>query len=551
MSSAAPASSPRGEGKERDPEAFEWAKEYEPWPLFLQACAIIGGRAFILIYVYLQICPWNPQWHLVTMYCRPETIGGWAYPCEASKACVRAFPLLAASISCVITWRYILQRRLYYHMLMNKGLLDFANYTPTSDASSMIIGICFVFALSHFALDLMFPPYMATWALTCARIAHIGSVYLVPCCIFIALFYKFVRIEDHLVPMSVFWHDNAEWARAHLSASKLYTDMSILDVAKKVQRKLRQENPDQGYTMDALICKTMDDAETHGELIRRLATRTMDEDHEHEAWYRHLLTEGMDKIRDARKTFSDLFQGLWPAWILLDRHLCDEKSKTFRRTNEVFATGFYLTQFLVFCLLSFSFFHEVEDVCGIRLFESSFNRIRVDDDKYQWLGKGYCRDESFQRPAGYWHDGDTWNAHSCGYFCSKSAVCIGFANASDSCSIYTKEGSAPPAGFRAWNEAHARSASVRRATQLVQTNGYFDADCWLRVQTGGQTEDVAGAIVYLLHMLLVLWIITRSGNMIYHVTRKDSEISEHMIQDLKERPPVRYHQRQAGPASVP
>jgi len=353
---------------------FEWAGEYMPWRLTFKAMTTIGKQAAVLLFVYVQICEFNPKSYLIIMHCRTETLGLWVYPCEVTKAFTRGFPLLAASVSMVAAGRFILQRRLFYHMYMRGAILDYANYRAYKDAVLIVLMLCFACSLSHFALDYCFPPY-----LTIAKATKVLSVYIIPCCVFFALFENIYNIERHLVPLPTVYEEDPKWAKQHLAKSDVFSAIVVRDSVAEAKKRLRTAQLASGgaagvrYSVTDLLEETIKVART-GEI------------HNLEA----LAKEG--------NRFTGLFAGLWPGSILLDPCLNDAGSHRFFWAWRGFSSGFVVLQILIFGLLFSSSWKEWSDS---RPQSKPSGALDIGHHYYTVLGTGYCRGDSMQRPYGY------------------------------------------------------------------------------------------------------------------------------------------------------
>lgn len=525
---------------------FEWAKDYHPWKLIFEACVAMGLRAAILIFVYIQICPWNPKWHLVAMHCSPETTGQiLAYPCEGTKAFVRSFPLLAASLSLITIERFIVQRRLYYHLLAKRALLDYTNYHPENDSGFRIVVCCFSCCMLHFVMDLAMPPYVFGWV-TFEKLQDIGNIYVMPCLLFIFLYHKFLDIEKHLVPLARFYDEDPDWAKRHLAGSELYSDLVIRDNTRIVRQKFSESRGPEGtYTLDEFIDETLAISETHGENV--------------------VHSGSSDAVEKKRRGMSHLFKGLWPGEVLLDQRLTDEESAAFRRAFQLFRIGFFGVQLVVLYLIVGNAYQETLDVVYTAV--PSWEQVIVfGEQQYQMVGAGYCRDESMQRPDGYFRSHETMDiietpalsmighaarlqgpvsliSHesrlrarsqrallpdwmnpatsasesqreeyklACAAHCSGDVDCIGFTEDVFFCTIYDRKSVGAPAGWTGFSEKQDRTASVRRLATVAQGNGSPGAKCWRKLSKEGQPQDIAGLIVYLGHFALIVWIIYKS-----------------------------------------
>jgi len=350
---------------------ISWAKEYQPWLLFARAMALVGKQVGPLMLAYWKICEWNPQHYLVTMHCASETFGMLAYPCEGTKAFARCFPLLAISVSLIVTGRFILQSRIYYHLLTKRAILDFQNYKLMHDPAVLLLAFCFAMGSLHFVLDIFYPPYLVNHL---DKINNIAG-FALPCVVFFVVFESGCNIEKHLVTLNKFYEDDADWAQEQLDGSKFFSEELIRKSAQAVQDRLQSNDDD--FTLDSLLDETI---------------RGTTVSHGH-------LTES--NAQHSGK--ADLFTGLWPGGILLARGLTDSASKRFRVSMGAFMGTFAALHLVVLVLLVASAIVEFQEV---RPNYRPPDALVVDGEGYISLGTGYCRDDSMQRPDCYWKE---WN----------------------------------------------------------------------------------------------------------------------------------------------
>lgn len=521
-----------------------WEEDYQPWRLLLRAMLTIGKQAAFLIFVYVQLCVWNPTHHRVLQTCRQEWMGPWAYPCEASKACARAFPLVAASIGMVAAGRFILQSRLFYSLLMRKVLLDFSHYRYKQDTLVVILACCFVSSLLHFAFDLCFPPFV-----TVDRLADIGTIYIAPCCVFFMLYESISDIERHFVPLTKFFEGNPGWAKLHLGKSEIYLEESVKCKSLPAQAALRLKRNRKGYSIDELLDAVIKDSEAYA-------------------------GDNAQHGKDPGRTSKSLFRGLWPARLLLDPKLSDVDSLIFRRSWIVFGVIFIVVQVAVVTSLVVSAWQESVDA---KPGHYPVGAVQVDTAHYEYVGEGYCRGSGMRIPDHYSaarstlavatppRPGPSPTARSrplqvrrarakqqpgaitvkpavlgfsalevfssapldaigaklnnlekqsgdphkqflatsklqCARHCAAETKCIAYAIDPDTCTIYVKESSSAPPG---WTDA-AEDAMYERGFIIQQTNGARDAECWAKVNDAGEPQDYLGVVIYLFMALLVL-----------------------------------------------
>lgn len=510
--------------------------------------ALVGKQVLPLMLAYWKICEWNPEHYLITLHCQISTYGMLAYPCEASKAFARCFPLLAISVSLVVTGRFILQSRIYYHLLVKGAILDFQNYKFNKDPAIVLLISCFSMGALHFLLDLCYPPYLVN------HIEKMNNIcmFALPCLVFFMVFENGCNIEKHLVTLNKFYEEDAEVAHDLLGGAKFYSEEQIRASGKKVIGVAGEYRG----SLDTLLDETIKGATTsrgavHDETIH-------------------------GNSRGSRIT--NLFRGLWPGQILLDEGLTDEASKSFKGAIRAFMIGFVLVHMMLLALLLSSAAREFGDTYPAHP-EHVSNNLKpgtfvVDDVHYQRLGGGYCRDDSMQRPDCYWAEWKTFSPQiastgppgqramkatalsvdpllsprhaagkrsaflsvstnltfpftlqkpawmtqkdrwpkryieDCATHCSSSSICIGFAVDPEFCSIYNSEYIKASSGWQQTPIVHdeARSSSMRRTARIVQTNTHELSTCWSKQDMKGEPQDIMGAIVCALHAFIVAFI---------------------------------------------
>lgn len=510
-------------------EQADWEKGYQPWSLVVRAMLTIGKQAAILLFTYSQVSAWNSANHKVMMNCRRDWVGGWAYPCEATKAFARSFPLIAASISMATASRFILQSRLFYHLIRRGALLDYDNYRAVGDTLALVLAICFLCSLLHFVLDLCLPPFN-TWE----KLSDVGTVYIAPCCVFWVLFDSLSDVERHFVPLTRFYEDDPAWAKAHLAKSEMYQEATVKRSAEAGRTALRAAHGRSEYTLDELLDETLKASEVHSP------------QHGAEAIHGRLPQVNLT-----------LLKGLWPARLLLDQRLSDQESTNFRRAWLSFNVLFVLVQATVVALLLGSAWQEALDSQPHRF---PADAVKVSLDHYQSIGEGYCREDGMRRPDGYYgplanladsgaepqpepgikeqsgritkgpktlrasgmealrRAEDTAyrsvvktmspSSHGCAMHCSETKNCAAFAVDLDLCNIYLRSAVAGPAP-EGWHEFTEKPGDWNRwnlPSVIMQTNGARGAECWIRLEPTGEPQDIGGCIVHLLHALFVIFV---------------------------------------------
>lgn len=482
-----------------------------------------------------------------------------AYPCEGTKAFARCFPLLATSVSFVIIGRFMLQSRMFYHMLMKKTILDFNNYTFHKDPKVLLLFGCFSLGMLHFIIDLCYPPYLFNQREKMNNISY----YVAPCVVFFFVFESACNIERHLVTINKFYEDDPAWASNKLDQAKFFAEdqiaKSLVDVQKTLHEDLKGNEDDHRFSIDFMLDKIIDKAVSQtGDSLAgsRPSTPRLE-------------------VQDDGQA---LFKGLWPAQVLLARHLTDSASKSFKKSMSAYMVIMGLAHFLIVSALICASLKDVEDARILWHYERQHDGTEfVAGAYYKDLGSGYCRDDSMQRPDCYWiafganksFDGISTSSHvwkaepvhnfapvsqptiglhrragvgknilgflatsgqddiqqgadkilpwasqksfpkeridMCAAHCKSQSLCIGFSVSDAFCTIYTSKSIVAPLGWTKGAEAQARSASVRRSANIVQTSKNGQAHCWKTAKTKREPQDFVGSIVNLLHVFIVVY----------------------------------------------
>jgi len=514
----------------------DWARPFQPWKLIQVAGTRVGQQAAVLMFLFWEVCSWNTHHHLVLMNCRRDVLGWWVYSCEGTKAFARCFPLFAASMAMIVTGRYILQFRIYYHFLLKNVLLDFTNHDIKKDLVLMLVLLCFLCAIMHFTLDFFFPPYV-----TLEKLTTVVTVYFLPCCVFFLLWREASDVEWHMMPLPKLVEDDPQWATEHLGKSRKYLDTSIKHNFKQAERNLYYQKPDHMFELDELL----------DEIIRisHPATSNFEEEPDH---------------GETKHGIHGLWKALWPGQILLNPYLKDEDSKNFSRAFKLFVTVFIVVQFVLLFAFAVSAVQEARDAVPGGIPHDAFY---AGGEAFEQLGyNGYCRDEGQHRPPGYFiaqdklagqvngtdavsgqHGGasvallmrtaftrlrspahkDADHAKQlCAYHCAGVEECIAFAMDPDLCNIYLSKEVPTPSGWDTLRSIHRTSAKdlslshgkkTDKATgshtqwTIVTTDHSMGTTCFVKLEQQQEPENFVGCAVYLCHMLMVLFIIYASA----------------------------------------
>jgi len=204
----------------------------------------------------------------------------------------------------------------------------------------------------------------------------------------------------------------------------------------------------------------------------------------------------------------------------------------------VFCTIFVVVQFSLLTIFGLRAYREATEAMPEHMPEGIY---RVGDTGFELMGPGYCRDDSMQRPDGYYKplymmvtppqdiskapvwrysehmaqqlapdrpkEGDHSPAfEACATHCAETKSCIGFAVDNDLCNVYIRGKASAPSGWYDLAEKDPRHYSIRRHAVILQTTGSEEADCWKRYVRRGDTQDIVGAVVFGLHGFFIFFI---------------------------------------------
>eukprot|EP00746_Dinoflagellata_sp_MGD_P154244 gnl/MRDRNA2_/MRDRNA2_84719_c0_seq2.p1 gnl/MRDRNA2_/MRDRNA2_84719_c0~~gnl/MRDRNA2_/MRDRNA2_84719_c0_seq2.p1 ORF type:complete len:667 (+),score=86.39 gnl/MRDRNA2_/MRDRNA2_84719_c0_seq2:102-2102(+) len=503
----------------------QWAKKFQPWMLLQIAGSRVGQQVAVLFFLFYEVCSWNEHHHLVLMNCRRDVLGWWVYSCEGTKAFARCFPLFAASMALIVTGRYILQFRIYYHFLLRNVLLDFTNHEIKKDLIMMLVLVCFLCSVMHFVMDLFFPPYV-----TLDKMTAVVTVYFLPCSVFFLLWREASDVEWHLMPLPKLVEDDPKWATQHIAQSQKYLDTSIKHNFKSANTKLYHEKPDHRFELDELLDEIIMmsyPAESHFE----------DEpDHGH-----------------TKHGIHGLYKGLWPGRILLNPYLKDGESKRFQRAFMTFVAVFIVLQLCLLAALVLSAIQEANDAVPGGIPHDAFY---AGGEAFGQLGHaGYCRDEGQHRPPGYFIAKDKLEGQHnstnvallhqkvfgharklrtraqsdldqsrnlCAQHCAGNEHCLGFAMDPDLCNIYLSQEMPTPPGwstlrsiYRMSTKDLSKDQSSHTKWAIVTTDQSQSVTCYERLKPEAEPENLVGCAVYVVHILIILHIIYMSATKIF------------------------------------
>lgn len=290
-------------------KVYEWESRGEVMTLVIETAAIIGKQVFALTMIILQVS-FNKKY---LMDCDDRVIGlGPALACEWTKTYVRCFPLMALVVSLMAASRYLLHHRIYYELLRHKILLNFDNFPGHKDPLFLILVWCALNAFAHFIFNLwkyfnfdIYNPKTAVQGAMGAdfqkELNKVAIFYMIPTGIFLAFLYGSYDTEAQLIPLSKYIEEDPVEMR------KVVANMVVLDeqVASRVTEK--------GHLYDAV-----EDQCTTADVFQELVEECRAEQEQHP-----------DKQPDSLGAWR-LVSTQWPAQILLDTRLSDDKADRFR-----------------------------------------------------------------------------------------------------------------------------------------------------------------------------------------------------------------------------
>jgi len=351
--SAAVASS---EVRATEPRHFQWEFRGNPWRLLLVAGSLVAKQYLALALICLQVFYLSGKAsNTYLMSCNPLTIG-WtaAYWCEYSKACVRCFPLMAMVISLVVAARVILTQRSFYVLLQRGVLVDLENFDPLRDPLFWIIMWSMATAGLHFVLDVWMRSGLIihdgefNLSIDVRSFTDRGIIvyYAAPVMFFVAFLYQSYDIEEMLLPLSKYWEEDPEWARAS-SAKMVCADERL--VAKAVMLEgLQLELPGASAAGEEVSVGP-------GHFAREIMKRQAKEKAAVEAG-----TE--DKVGDFQLSRWRHISKMWTAQLLLDPQLQGPEHRRFRLMMALFSVVSLGGMAFVFFFFGYQIYKDVLDI---------------------------------------------------------------------------------------------------------------------------------------------------------------------------------------------
>jgi len=305
--------------QEAEEVVFEWEAKAAPWYLFLNAAIIIGKNLAALLLLFWTLLR-GPAAKKNLMHCNPMELTTFqVFGCEYTKAFMRAFPLLAGCVTLGIAMRVMVQQRVYYGLLKAGGLLDFKNVEAWRDPLLLVLVFSMLHAIAHFTLKLH--ELVLSGAAVHEELQQVAINFIAPYVVFMLFLYGSNDIELLLVPLNKFVEEDPEYARKALT-SMVYLDEDVV----------RTDVLSRDVVGDAL-----EDAPSI-EAVYREVIRAYPE-----------AKAGMLPQEDGFIQFY-LQASLWPARMLSDARLSDEKTSSFRLMFHIFLAFCLLVQVMVFCL---------------------------------------------------------------------------------------------------------------------------------------------------------------------------------------------------------
>lgn len=307
-----------------DHETFVWEAQSGPWRLFLLAVVAMLKNVAGLLMLYWVLVSQKQYLMQCDSRVHPMSV---VLSCEYTKAFLRAFPLLASSVSLVVAKRVMLQQRVYYGILKIGGLLDFKNTNGLRDPLVWLLAISLVHGVGHFILKIYFGNFEMGYV---QELGIIVQKFLVPSFIFMAFFYASYDVEKTLIPLSKYFEEDVAYAKRTLG--------SMYSLQEDVIREEIAKTDIVSYAAHPHI------KEVYKVLIHRY----------------HRVFDGFDG-NSGRVCGCELrlFRSMWPAVLLLDGRLKDVESVSFRRMFMIFAVLCSLVQVLILVAFSYQVYHDI------------------------------------------------------------------------------------------------------------------------------------------------------------------------------------------------
>lgn len=118
--------------------------------------------------------------------------------CTYTQACLRGFPLMSVNLTTVLMIRIIIQMRIYYSFLRERHVLDFADTFVMMTQWPWICALSMAQGGLHLVLKMLCEQDVFRLSVH----LEIARRFLVPGCIFLSFFLRYVEIEGSLVPLN-------------------------------------------------------------------------------------------------------------------------------------------------------------------------------------------------------------------------------------------------------------------------------------------------------------------------------------------------------------
>jgi len=181
----------------------------------------------------------------------------------------------------MLTLRYMLQLRLYYHAIIRRSLIKFAEHLNVTDNLVIILALSLLSGLSHFVLQCFWPPYMSLH-----RFMDLGAMYVIPCVAFFFLVVEVSDIHKHFAPLADLICPDSKTGEADLGKVTVLHEHVLKLGTAKVMRSYEDKESFTFYTYfnEMLRCAEKATATMSREQLKRLT-------HRHVSGFRSRLLE--------------------------------------------------------------------------------------------------------------------------------------------------------------------------------------------------------------------------------------------------------------------
>lgn len=261
--------------------------------------------------------------------------------CEYTKAHLLVFPTLAVSVVLVIMARDLLQKRLYYGMLRNGGVVDFSHNTVFKDSLVLLLMVNFLHVVAHLALmywvgtfETRSPPEDAPSVVAPGFLRHqaeamqrrfslengnlhvlgfLWGTVMIPGTLVVVFVFLGYDIEKYLVPLSMYIHGlhDSVGPEEALNALVVFRDATAREVIQDPSGPVAEGS---GTELDTQYKAIVDKAS-------------------------EMLGEKEGRKKDEERAAIGLHQALWPVALLLRSNTPDSDARTFRWLYLAFASA--------------------------------------------------------------------------------------------------------------------------------------------------------------------------------------------------------------------